>query len=369
MLTSAHAGVFDIFSNKSLSQGSRYAFAPSKTDATIVAIDTENDSVVAQIPLPHLPESVVVSEVLDLLVATSPNDSKISIVSLESREMSGTLDIGFHADTALLSPKDRYIAFGSHSGTVAIWDMLLQKQLLRIDDLGSATKLTFAIGGQHLFVVHDETRTISVIALRSQEKVADIHLGGDGGDSDAELSALSRSADGYTGFVSVTSESKLAVVDLVEWRVKRTVSTAKGPIRPMSTADNRYVLVPHRDDKFLLVLSALTYDIAATIPVSVSAAALNTGWLDTVAFVMPVKGKEISVVDLESLKESGLIELPETPDDGFVTSDSKSLYSALDENGGIAVIDARRRQLDTIIQSPISHLQGIVIATSNNVCH
>ena len=290
------------------------------------------------------------------------------MIDLRSREIVKVLDIGMRPDAALLNPFDRYVAFGSKDGSVSIWDMQSFQQMLRVEDLDSAENMTFGFDGRNLYIVEQSKKRISVIEMYARKKVAEIDLGGPV-DPGAEVSAISRSADGFTGFISVTSENRVVVIDLVDWTVKGSIRVGGAPVRPFSPADNRYVLIPHRNSKALTVLSALSHEVITTIETGVEAKGLNTGWLDTVAFVMPATGNKIAVVDLDKLLLTGTIELPGQPDDGFVTSDSRKLFTALLDSGSIASIDTRSRSLSAVIQTSKNHLRGIGIAVSNNICH
>ena len=364
----AGADIFDIFRSDALTNGSQFAFAPSTSRAAIVVIDTLDHELAAELEIPHFAGSVVVSDDLDLLMATDPDNESVTVINLYNREVIKDLDIGMRPDAALLNPFDRFIAFGSRDGSVSVWDMHTFEQMLRVDGLESGLAMTYGFDGRNLYVVEPGKKTVSVIEMQQRKKVAEISLGGDD-DPEAEVSAMSRSADGYTGFVSITSENRVVLIDLIDWVVKKSVRVGDGPIRPYSTADNRYVLVPNRDDESLTVLSALSHQVIATIPTGVTARELNTGWLDTVAFIMPSKGNEIGVIDLRELKQEDPIKLPGRTDDGLVTSDSKTLLASLIDSGQVVAINARSRDVEALIGTGAETLEGIEIGVSNNVCH
>jgi len=364
----AFGDILEFFKDEALTDGSRYAFAPSTSDKIIVAVDTQEYKVAAELEIPHIAHSIVASNELDLLVATNPDKQSITVINLYNREVIRELDIGMSPDVALPNAYDRFVTFGSKDGSVSTWDLANFQQVLRVDGLTSALTMTFSFDGSHLFVVEAEQKRVSVIDMSAREKVDEIALGGST-DSAAQVSAMSRSADGYTGYISVTSENRLVVVDLVDWSVKKSVPVGKGPIRPYNTTDNRYVLVPNREDQTLTVLSTLSHQVLATIPTGVDARALNTGWLDTVAFVMPATGNEVAVIDLQEFKRMDPIKLPGRTDDGLVTSDSKTLLMSIVETGKVAAISARSLELEAIIDSNVRALYGIEIAVSNNVCH
>lgn len=365
---SAQAGLLSLFDKGSLTDGSRFAFIPSLKDPSVVAIDTYTKQLAGSLELPEVPGRVIVSDKLNLLFATHRDSQLVTLVDLVSKEVVKRLDIGMKPHAMLLNPFDRYVAFGSLDGSVSVWDMRNFEQMLRVDGLDSAENITFGVDGRNLYVIEEQQKKISVVEMHARKKVAEIPLGGEN-KGPVEISGLSRSADGYTGFVSITSENRIVVIDLINWQVKKSIAVGKAPVRPYSTADNRYILVPHRQGKALTVLSALTHQIVATISTDIQAREINTGWLDTVAFIMPEEGGKIAVVDLRTLSKVGVIEVPGSTDDGLVTSDTKMLFAGIPSTGDIVAIDARSRSLVSIIKTQLKQIAGIEIAISNNLCH
>lgn len=364
----ASSDILGLFGDDDLTDGSRFAFVPSKSDQTIIAIDTQDHEVAATLKISHLAGSVIATNELDLLVATNPDAESITVINLYNQEVIKELNIGMRPDVVLANAYDRFVTFGSKDGSISTWDLSNFQQVVRIDGLSSALLLTFSFDGGRLFVVEPEEKKISVIDMAKRAKAAEISLGTDD-DAEMQASAISRSADGYTGYVSIGSEDRVAVIDLVKLEVKGSIRVGAGPIRPFSTSDNQYVLVPNQNDQTLSVISSWSQNVVATIPTGIRAREVNTGWLDTVAFVMPAEGKEMAVIDLQDFKAMDPISLPGRTDDGIVTSDSKTLVASVVETGDIAIINAQSRDLASLIDTGSSELGGIEIAVSNNVCH
>ena len=364
----ASGDILGLFGDDDLTDGSRFAFVPSKSDQTIIAIDTQDHKVAATLEISHVAGSVVPTNELDLLVATNPDGGTATIINLYNRQVITELDLGMRPDVVLANAYDRFVTFGSEDGSISTWDLSNFQQVVRVDGLSSALLLTFSFDGGRLFVVEPEEKKISVIDMAKRAKAAEISLG-TGDDAEMQASAISRSADGYTGYVSIGSEDRVVVIDLVKLEVKGSIRVGAGPIRPFSTSDNQYVLVPNLDDETLSVISSWSQNVVATIPTGIPAREVNTGWLDTVAFVMPAEGKEMAVIDLQDFKAMEPISLPGRTDDGIVTSDSKTLVASVVETGEVAVADARSGKLVTLIDTGTSELGGIEIAVSNNVCH
>jgi len=364
----ASGDILGLFGDDDLTDGSRFAFVPSKSDQTIIAIDTQDHDVAATIKISHVAGSVIPTNELDLLVATNPDAGTATIINLYNRQVITELDLGMRPDVVLANAYDRFVTFGSEDGSISTWDLSNFQQVVRVDGLSSALLLTFSFDGGRLFVVEPEEKKISVIDMAKRAKAAEISLG-KGDDAEMQASAISRSADGYTGYVSIGSEDRVVVIDLVKLEVKGSIRVGAGPIRPFSTSDNQYVLVPNQNDQTLSVIASWSQNVVATIPTGIQAREVNTGWLDTVAFVMPAEGKEMAVIDLQDFKAMEPISLPGRTDDGIVTSDSKTLVASVVETGEVAVADARSGKLVTLIDTGTSELGGIEIAVSNNVCH
>jgi YVTN family beta-propeller protein len=364
----ASGDILGLFGDDDLTDGSRFAFVPSKSDESIIAIDTQDHKVAATLEISHVAGSVIATNELDLLVATNPDAESITVINLYNQEIIKELNIGMRPDVVLANAYDRFVTFGSEDGSISTWDLSNFQQVVRIDGLSSALLLTFSFDGGRLFIVEPDEKRISVIDMAKRAKVTEISLGNEDGAA-MLASAISRSADGYTGYVSIGSEDRVAVIDLVKLEVKGSIRVGAGPIRPFSTADNQYVLIPNQDDQTLSVISSWTQNVVATIPTGIHAREVNTGWLDTVAFVMPAKGKEMAVIDLQDFKAMKSIRLPGHTDDGIVTSDSKTLVAAVVDTGEVAIIDARSRDIEALIDTGSTALGGIEIAVSNNVCH
>jgi len=364
----ASGDILGLFGDDDLTDGSRFAFVPSKSDQTIIAIDTQDHDVAATLEISHVAGSVIPTNELDLLVATNPDAGTATIINLYNGQVITELDLGMRPDVMLANAYDRFVTFGSKDGSISTWDLSNYQQVVRIDGLSSALLLTFSFDGGRLFVVEPEEKKISVIDMAKRAKTAEISLGTED-NAEMQASAISRSADGYTGYVSIGSEDRVVVIDLVKLEIKGSIRVGAEPIRPFSTSDNQYVLVPNQGDQTLSVISSWSQNVVATIPTGIRAREVNTGWLDTVAFVMPAEGEEMAVIDLQDFKAMDPISLPGRTDDGIVTSDSKTLVTSVVETGEVAVADARSGKLVTLIDTGTSRLGGIEIAVSNNVCH
>jgi YVTN family beta-propeller protein len=97
--------------------------------------------------------------------------------------------------------------------------------------------------------------------------------------------------------------------------------------------------------------------------------AINTGWFESVAFVISRSENRAVVLDLMELQVAGEIPLDERPGPGVVTADGAKLYVALAGSNSVAVIDTRDRALKTVIADVGSAPVGVTMTRTNNYCH
>jgi WD40 repeat protein len=129
----AAADVLDIFSSDRLTDGSRFAFAPSKVDNTIIAVDVQEHEVAAVLEVPRPAGSVIATNELSLLVATHPDNESVTVINLYNREIIRELDIGMRPDAVLANTYDRFVTFGSRDGSVSTWDLSNFEQIVRVE--------------------------------------------------------------------------------------------------------------------------------------------------------------------------------------------------------------------------------------------
>ena len=185
----ASGDILGLFGDDDLTDGSRFAFVPSKSDQTIIAIDTQDHDIAATIKISHVAGSVIATNELDLLVATNPDAGTATIINLYNRQVITELDLGMRPDVVLTNAYDRFVTFGSKDGSISTWDLSNFEQVVRVDGLSSALLLTFSFDGGRLFVVEPEEKKISVIDMAKRAKAAEISLG-TGDDAEMQASAI-----------------------------------------------------------------------------------------------------------------------------------------------------------------------------------
>ncbi len=364
----------------SLDDIDRYVFVPSSGAAEVTVIDSAADKVIKVIELPDIASQIVVSEVTGLVIASHRDAGTVSMADIETGSVGQIIDLGMTPQSLVMSP-DGYLVAASDidAGTISVIALAPQFKITRLDDQADPTGVTFSVDGSVLYLPDRKSNSLKLVDIVKRSVIGEIPIGatpglaavsgGSGTPTAADISALTRSPDGRYGFCAIGHAEELAVFDFGTGEKIKTLKLGRQPSRPYGTADGRYMLIANEGDRTVSVIDTYAFEVAATLPGASDVIAINTGWFESVAFVISRSENRAVVLDLMELQVAGEIPLDERPGPGVVTADGAKLYVALAGSNSVAVIDTRTRALKTVIADVGSAPVGITMARNNNYCH
>jgi DNA-binding beta-propeller fold protein YncE len=366
LLPALLAGFVLFYAATSLAQfddGARYGFLASNSASTITIVDLQEHSNVHTIELSDAPDSVAASQALRALVIGHTLENKLTLVDLS------TTALDQYEYPLTLSPRE--VLVSPIGETVAIFDRdqkqlqvhaLRRKEvLLTLDDVNSETELTFSPDGAVIYWVDRASGSLESVDLWSKRRTLKFAR------DNASLSAMSRSVDGTTGFISNADTGEVVTIDLRSFQFARTSHAGRRPGRPWGTADGQYMLVPNADGT-ITALSTLSGAAIYTAKAVADPVSINPGWIDTTAAIVGADG-EIAFLNIADGAELSRLQLEQTPQAGIVTSDSRTLAIPTDSSGTLLFFDMQKRtQISTIENLPVD-IGPAALAISNNLCH
>ena len=355
----------------------QYVFVPSRAAPEVTIIDMESDAVVAVVELDHIPDQMLVSEEMPGIVTSNIAARAVTLTSIwpDTDPIVVTLDI--EPRSMVLSTDGWLVAVSDEAaGVIAVLSLMQGRQIASIDGLYKPADLTFSDESSLIYVPDQRANTVKLIDIVQGRVINEVPITAEAladarGEGGAlyEISALTRSANGRYGFCALRNADSLAILDLNAQNEISVLELGGEPSRPYGTADGRYMLVANNADQTVSVIDTQMFEVAATLPGAADVAAINTGWFETVAFVISTSEDRAVVIDLETLETVGEIALPTAPGPGVVTEDAEKLYVALSGSDTVAVIDTQTRQLATIIEDVGHEPWGLTTARTNNYCH
>ncbi len=359
----------------------RYVFVPNRASADVAIIDADRDEVVARVKVGRVPHQVAVSDTLGKLVASNTADNTITIVNLRTLTTEATIELDHEPEHMELSPGGDIAAVGNiGAGTVSLVSLRENRELARVKGLVEPHNMTFSPDGRFVFVGNLGADFISVIDVARGKVVREIPVG-----PARELAKLpgtqeehqgiinvTRTVDGRLGFAAHGDGNTLAVIDLRTQRKLRDLKLGEEPWRAYSTADSRFMIVPNNGDESVSIISTTSpFREVARLEGGADMTGVNSGWFETVAFVISRGEGRLYVLDLVNMKNAGTIELGQdsTPETGVVNPQGTRLYVALSGTDEVAVIDIRARKLVKRIGNVGSEPWGAHMVGALNYCH
>ncbi len=354
-----------------------YLFVPDRALAQVTVIDTNSDTVIAQIPVGKVPHQVTVSATLGKLVASNTADDTISIIDLETFKVRATLQLGSAPEHMELSPGGELLAVGNiDGGTVSLVSLAEEREIARIPGLDHPHNLTFSPDGSKLYVANLGAGYVSVIDVAQARIVDEIPVAEPrlmvALVTDAEyqgIISVTPSADGRLGFAAHGETGSLAVIDLASGEKLRSLALGDRPWRAYGAAHGRYMVVPNNGEGTISVISTETLEVVATLPGAAGVTGVNSDPEGYTAFVISRAENKLVLLDLDKLVPAGEIALPGSPETGVISPHGKKLYVALSDIGKVAVIDVAGRKLLRLIDGVGQEPWGATLAGADNYCH
>jgi YVTN family beta-propeller protein len=362
-----------------LADPGHYVFVPSRASAEVAVIDIRLDRVVARVPVGRVPHQVVVADTLGRLATTNTADDTLSIVDLADLSTLATLALDLEPEHMELGPDGDLLAVGNiAAGTVSLVSLGEAREVARIAGLHQPHNMTFSPDGRQLYVGNLGAGFVSVIDVEQGAVVAEIPVGepqlaatgAAAGEGDFQgIINVTRTPDGRLGFAAYGEGDRMAVIDLRTGATLATLQLGSQPWRAYSTADGRHMIVPNNGEATVSVISTASLEEVARLPGAADMIGVNTGWFETVAFVLSRSEEKAVILDLERMEPAGELALPGTPETGVVTPDGTRLYVALSSTDRVAVIDVRERRLVKVIEDVGEEPWGAHMVGALNYCH
>jgi len=345
----------------SYDDGERYAFMGSKAANEVYVIDLHSRARVHTLHLSKAPDSVAASNALRALVIGHAADSMLTLVDLASESLEQyEYPLTLKPQTVLVSPIGETVAIlDRENARLQVHALRRREVLLTVDDVRTESELTFSPDGSTVYWVDQAAGTLQSADLWSKRR--SLRLTTD----DSALTAMSRSIDGTRGFISDADNATVHVVNLQEFSLLRASPVGPAPGRPWGTADGRFMLVPNGNGT-VTALSVLTSESLYTVDAVANPVSINPGWIDTTAAVVGADGK-LAFINIADGKELARVDLGNSPQEGIVTSDSRTLAVPLP--GALVFFDMQKRAQISAIRGLPNDIGPAALAISNNLCH
>jgi YVTN family beta-propeller protein len=222
-------------------------------------------------------------------------------------------------------------------------DSCLLLTILTVTGVSFAKAPSRNVSGR-LYVTNSLGNDITVIDLHTFQAVQDIKVG-------AEVHGICAPADGSRFFTTIESEKNLKIVDSKSGKILSVIPLTGRPNQCAATPDGRYVGVPIRDGNSVDIVDTNLKKVIKVLPVHVPHNCYNSG-ANHDMYVSSMGDDEIARIDLQKMAYSEMIPVGGIPRPYAVTADEKTLYVALTDFHGFAIVSIPERKVIERVELP-----------------
>src|SRR5579872_4353339 len=207
--------------------------------------------------------------------------------------------------------------------------------------LGAAAAMA---GSNLLYVTNSLGDDITVIDLNGFKTVATLKVG-------EHVHGICAPADGRRLYVTIESEKNLKSIDTATGKIVDTIPLTGRPNQCASTPDGRFVGIPIRDGDSVDVVDMTARKVVKVLPVKMPHNCFNAGSNDNL-YVSGMGEDEIDVIDLKKMAYSAKVPIKGIPRPYAITHDEKTMFVALTDVHGFAVVDIPAKKESSRVELP-----------------
>jgi YVTN family beta-propeller protein len=189
---------------------------------------------------------------------------------------------------------------------------------------------TCAAASMRLYITNSLGDDITVVDLGTLKPIQTIKVG-------AQVHGICAPADGRTLFVTIESEHNLKTIDARTGRILAAIPLTGRPNQCAATPDGRYVGVPIREGDSVDIVDMAAKKVVKNLPVKAPHNCYNSGRNDAL-WVSSMGDHEIDRIDLKRMEYTAHVPVGGIPRPYAVTKDESTLYTALTDLHGFAVV-------------------------------
>ena len=314
-----------------------------------VMVDGRTDELLGRLALGHRSSTIAIARDRGWLLSADPVAQSIHLFDLASGMPVAEIPVGHDVWHFRLAPDESMIAVVDYEGGgVSLVDLEPPFVGRYVGGLSSPHNVEFEAGMERLLVTQLDRGVIGAIDLETGEIGPPI-------DPKTDLegwSALTLTPGGDRAVLTGVGEDAVTILDLVKGTplARLPSSDLVSPAYPTAAGDEMIILDQNAVEILLLGMKG---DPAASQPTRIDGlpdmSAAVVAWFDSIALVTSATFPGAMIVDLDDPTRTVLLDLPAPGGQATSVLDGAKIYVPIPETGQLAVVDARMREVTTIL--------------------
>ena len=185
------------------------------------------------------------------------------------------------------------------------------------------------------------------IDLNSLKVIGDTNVG-------PHLHGIAVQADGTRLFATSEGDKTLRIFATSTGKLLSEIKLTGRPNQCAVTPDGKFVAVPIRDGDSVDIVDVGRQKVVKVLPVKAPQNAFNSG-SSRYIFVSSMGDRAINMIDLEAMDYAASIPVGGVPRPYVITADGRTMYVALSDLHGFAIVDIPERRVVRWLEMPAEH--------------
>lgn len=361
------------------------AFVTNRDSNDIAVIDTQQDTVVARIPLGEFSQAHMAMPSHDgkKLLVSATGRNRFLIVDLANLQIEHSIETGAAPEHFGLTPDHQFAYVGNmDDDSVSLIDLRAGEELQRF--AGFAEPHGFSVSPENgkvyvsSFGAH-EVRSIDIPSqkLAMRHGIGTIHRAAIQKPERYEsglkgVANPTLSIDGRTIYAADGDSGEVGVIDTTNDRLVTNIKVGKAPWRAYASPDGLWMLVPNNGDQTISVIKTQTQKVVATLSGGADMTGVNFVEGGKKAYVVSRGEGSVYAYDLQAFKQINRLKLGENLalETAATSADGTKVYVAASNDGAVYVIDGATDRIKRI--ADVGRFPwGVTIfgSASANYCH
>lgn len=198
-----------------------------------------------------------------------------------------------------------------------------------------------------LYVGNSIASDITVIDLHSLKVIGEINVG-------PQVHGIAVQADGKRLFATSEGDQTLRVFDTSTGKLLGEIKLTGRPNQCAVTPDGKYVAVPIRDGDSADIVDVAQQKVVKVLPVKAPHNAFDSG-SNRYIFVSSMGDHAIKMIDLQTMEYAASVPVGGVPRPYVVTGDGRTMYVALSDLHGFAIVDIPEKKVVRRVEMPAEH--------------
>jgi YVTN family beta-propeller protein len=296
------------------------------------------------------------SDARDLLLVVNKGDQTLSIVDPESGRQLAAVPVGGTTGHEVAASPDGRTAWvpiygdsgvgnpGSDGRTISVIDLKSQARIASVD-LGHPSRPHCAVFGPdgRLYVTAELTRSIDVIDPATRKVVESIPTGA------LQSHMLAISSDGKRGYTANVGSGTVSAIDLQNKKALAVIPISKVVQRIAISVDDRWVFTADQAKPQLAVIDTKTNTVKTRVALSDLGFGMTPTHDGRRLLITQPSSDTVSVLNLSSMKVEQVIHVPADPQEIVVRPDDRIAYVSCDQSKQVVGISLASGKIEKVI--------------------